>query len=139
MHAVAVNGVRRAYSGPGGIGFSGLAEGEDVEHYEWMNDQVRKEIEDLQRTYGFDEDEALAYWHLRHAGTLLLAMRRTGAPKPAEEGEESVRLARMIHGRSQIESNVLQHLSALRRELGDRVLRRNYPEGWGSVHEPVDE
>ena len=43
-----------------------LAEREDVEHYEWMNDQIRKEIEDLQRTYGFDEDEALAYWHLRH-------------------------------------------------------------------------
>ena len=109
-----------------------------MEHYEWMNEQVRKEIEDLQRTYGFDEDEALAYWHLRHAGTLLLAMRRTDAPERSEEGEESVRLARMIHGRSQIESNILQHLSALRRELGDRVLRRNYPEGWGSVHEASD-
>ena len=71
-----------------------------MEHYEWMNDQLRKEIEDLQHTYGFDEDEALAYWHLRHAGTLLLAMRRTDAPERAEEGEESVRLARMIHGRS---------------------------------------
>jgi hypothetical protein len=35
-----------------------------MEHYEWMNDQVRKEIEDLQRSYGFDEDEALAYWRL---------------------------------------------------------------------------
>jgi hypothetical protein len=35
-----------------------------VEHYEWMNAQVRQEIEDLQRTYGFDEDKALAYWHL---------------------------------------------------------------------------
>jgi hypothetical protein len=93
-----------------------------VEHYEWMNDQVRKEIEDLQRTYGFDKDEALTYWHLRHAGTLLLAMRRTSAPET-------------IGGRAQIESDVLQHLSALRRELGDRVLRRNYPEGWGSAHE----
>ena len=110
-----------------------------MEHYEWMNDQVRKEIEDLQRTYGFDEDEALAYWHLRHAGTLLLAVRRTDAPERSEEGEESVRLARMIHGRSQIEPNILQHLSALRRELGDRVLRRNYPEGWGSVHKGLDE
>jgi hypothetical protein len=110
-----------------------------VEHYEWMNDQVRKEIEDLQRTHGFDEDEALAYWHLRHAGILLLAMRRTDALERAEEGDESVRLARTIHGRSQIESDVLQHLSALRRELGDRVLRRNYPEGWGIEHNTVDE
>jgi hypothetical protein len=110
-----------------------------VEHYEWMNDQVRKEIEDLQRTYGLDEDEALAYWQLRHAGILLLAMRRTAAPELAEEGEESARLARMINGRAQIESDVLQHLSALRRELGDRVLRRNYPEGWGSAHKALDE
>ena len=109
-----------------------------MEHYEWMNDQVRQEIEDLQRTYGFDKDEALAYWHLRHAGTLLLAMRRTGAPEPAEE-EESVRLARMVHGRSQIESNIVQRLSALRRELGDRVVRRNYPEGWGSAHKALEE
>jgi hypothetical protein len=106
-----------------------------LEHYEWMNDQVRKEIEDLQRSYGFDEDEALAYWRL----TLLLAMRRTEAPERAEEGEESTRLARMIHDRAQIESDVLQHLSALRRELGDRVLRRNYPEGWGIEHNTVDE
>jgi hypothetical protein len=66
-------------------------------------------------------------------------MRRTGAPDIAEEGDESARLARMIHGRSQIESNVLQHLSALRRELGDRVLRRNYPDGWGSAHKSLDE
>jgi hypothetical protein len=45
----------------------------------------------------------------------------------------------MIHDRAQIESDVLQHLSALRRELGDRVLRRNYPEGWGSTHKTLDE
>ncbi|HZB08066.1 MAG TPA: hypothetical protein VE525_03015 [Rubrobacter sp.] len=110
-----------------------------MEHYEWMNDQVRKEIEDLRRTYGFDEDEALAYWHLRHAGTLLLAIRRSGAPERSEEGEQSARLATMINSRAQIESDVLQHLSALRRELGDRVLRRNYPEGWVSVHNAIDE
>jgi hypothetical protein len=110
-----------------------------VEHYEWMNEQVRQEIEDLQRTYGFDRDEATAYWHLRHAGTLLLAMRRTVAAKLAGEEEESDRLARMVHSTAQIESNVLQPLSVLRRELGDRVLRRNYPEGWGNAHMGIDE
>jgi hypothetical protein len=108
-----------------------LAEGEDVEHYEWINDQLRKEIEDLQRTYGFDEDEALAYWHLRHAGTLLLAMRRTHAPQRSEEGEESLRLARMIHGRSQIESNVLQHLSALRRRIRRSGVAQELPGRMG--------
>ena len=117
--------LRGLYKGRGSGGCSGASRRGAVEHYEWMSDQVRKEIEDLQRTYGFDEDEALAYWHLRHAGILLLAMRRTGAPET-------------IGGRAQIESNVLQHLSALRRELGDRVLRRNYPEGWGSAHEVSD-
>ena len=77
------------------------------------------------------------------AGKLLRDARVTHSgqrpPELAEEGEESVRLARMIHGRAQIESNILQHLSALRRELGDRVLRRNYPEGWGSAHKAIDE
>jgi hypothetical protein len=66
-------------------------------------------------------------------------MRRTSAPDRAEEAEESVRLVRMIHGRSQIESNIVQHLYALRRELGDWVLRRNYLEGWGKAHNVLDE
>jgi hypothetical protein len=65
-------------------------------------------------------------------------MRSTDGPERSEEGEESVRLAKIIHGRTQIESNVLQRLSALRRELGDRVLRRNYPEGWAIEHKTVD-
>jgi hypothetical protein len=99
----AQEGAQRAWWRP----LRSLAEGKSVKHYEWMNDQVRKEIEDLQRTYGFDEDEALAYWHLRHAGTLLLATRRTSAPERSEEEDESARLARMIHGRAQIESNIL--------------------------------
>jgi hypothetical protein len=53
-----------------------------VEHYEWMNDQLRQEIEELQRTYGFDKEEALAYSGTFSAcrDAALLAMRRTGAP-----------------------------------------------------------
>ena len=38
-----------------------LAEGQKerlLDHNEWMNDEVREEIEDLQRTHGFEEDEA---------------------------------------------------------------------------------
>jgi hypothetical protein len=38
-----------------------------------------------------------------------------------------------------LEAWELQHLSALLRELSDRVLRRNYPEGWGIEHNTVDE
>ena len=53
--------------------------------------------------------------------------------------EQHQPLARMIHGRAQIKSYILQHLFALRRELGDRVLRRSYPEGWDSVHKAIGE
>jgi hypothetical protein len=42
-----------------------------MERADWMNERVREEIESLQRTYGFEEDEAVAYWHLRHAGHLI--------------------------------------------------------------------
>jgi hypothetical protein len=79
-----------------------------VEHYEWMNDQVRKEIEVLQRTYGFDEDEALAYWHLRHAGTLLLAMMRTDELKlDDQEGQVLPRTARAMDDMVQAETRVV--------------------------------
>jgi hypothetical protein len=42
-----------------------------MERADWMNERVREEIESLQRTYGFEEDEAVAYWHLRDAGHLI--------------------------------------------------------------------
>jgi hypothetical protein len=29
-----------------------------------MNEQLKEEIESLRRTHGFEEDEAVAYWHL---------------------------------------------------------------------------
>ena len=32
-----------------------------MEQADWMNDRVRGEIESLQRTHGFEEDEALAF------------------------------------------------------------------------------
>ena len=42
-----------------------------MDHADWMNDAVRQEIEALQRTHGFEEDEAIAFWHLRGAGLLM--------------------------------------------------------------------
>ena len=32
-----------------------------MELADWMNDQLRDEIETLRRTHGFEEDEALAF------------------------------------------------------------------------------
>jgi hypothetical protein len=35
-----------------------------MEPADWINEQVRGEIETLQRTHGFEEDEAVAFWLL---------------------------------------------------------------------------
>jgi hypothetical protein len=37
----------------------------DMQHSDWMNERVRQEIEDLRRTRELEEDEAVAFWHLR--------------------------------------------------------------------------
>jgi hypothetical protein len=37
------------------------------------------------------------------------------------------------------ESRVFQHFAALYSELGTRVLRRNYPDGWGQPYGSADE
>jgi hypothetical protein len=47
-----------------------------VEHGDWMNDQVREEIEGLRQTHGFEEDEAVAFWQLGQADKLMNEMRR---------------------------------------------------------------
>jgi len=107
-----------------------------------MNDQVREEIEDLQQTHGFEENEAVAYWHLRQLWSMLVDMRRTDDLKLAsrrEERGEEYRFASILDNRADIESNVLQHLSALRRELAYRVLRRHFPNGWGKPYKAADE
>jgi hypothetical protein len=47
-----------------------------LDHNEWMNDEVREQIEDLQSTHGFEEDEAVAFWHLQQAGKQINALWR---------------------------------------------------------------
>ena len=32
-----------------------------LDHNEWMNDEVREQIEDLRRTHGFEVNEAVAF------------------------------------------------------------------------------
>jgi hypothetical protein len=110
-----------------------------VEQPEWMSAQLREEIGGLRRRFGLQEEEAIAFWHLRQASSLMLEMRRVDVLKEMDEEEEErgelesgSQLAELILDISVGESRVFQHFSALYRELGARVLRRSYPEGWGA-------
>ena len=110
--------------------------------------------------FGFEEQEAVAFWHLREARGLIVEMLLAdeGAHE-SNEGEEeddilsdsaafaeSIRritesigqvgpdIANSIAFRVETEARILQHFTALHRELGMRVLRRSYPDGWGQEH-----
>ena len=106
----------------------------------WMSELVKDEIADLQRTRGFEEDETTAYWHLQRAAKLMFGMSKTEIIEHVahEEGEINKELADIIHGAIIGESRVFQHFLALYRELGARVLRRDYPAGWGSAASEED-
>jgi hypothetical protein len=133
-----------------------------MEQGEWMNEQIKQQIEDLRRRFGFEEQEAVAFWHLREARGLIVEMLLAdeGAHESNEgEGEddleeeddtlserdafaESIRritesigqvgpdIANSIAFRVESEARILQHFTALHRELGMRVLRRSYPDAW---------
>jgi hypothetical protein len=111
-----------------------------MEDAEWMNEQVREEIEGLKRDYGFEEDEAEAFWHLQQAGKRMNAMWRSDlreemARYEGRDDEEGQKHAVLLHGAARWHSRALHHFAALRRELGVRVLRRDYPDGWGWIRE----
>ena len=90
-----------------------------MEHAGWINKQLRQQIEALQQTHGFEEDEALAYWHIREAAKLMNEMRIEDLETAPEEYA------------APWYSTVHQHFIALYRALGERVLQRDYPDGWG--------
>ena len=107
-----------------------------MERDEWMSDQVAGEIEDLRRRFGFEKKEAVAYWHLRHARQLMSEMGQSDRFEELErEGKSELEadfreFAGLIHDISVLgETRVFQHFAALYRDLGTRVLRRNYPDG----------
>ena len=95
----------------------------------WMNEEVRKDVGVLREDFGFDEAEARAYWHLGRARDLMADMRLAGFTRDREK--ESFSMASSIMFASESESRMLQHFDALYKELGARVLKRNYPNGWG--------
>jgi hypothetical protein len=116
-----------------------------VEHEGWMSEQIREEIADLRGRFGFEQDEAVACWHLRQAAKLMRSMWQAGIREEMEqeehggEAEAPGHLARLIQELSLWDTRVHQHFSALYRALGVRVLRRTFPEGWGRELLPEEE
>jgi len=111
-----------------------------------MSEQVAREIEELRRRFGFERKEAVAYWHLRHAHQLMSEMGQTDHFEELDrEGRSELEadfreFAGLIHDISVLgESRVFQHFAAPYRELGTRVLRRNYPDGWDQAYGSADE
>ena len=106
-----------------------------MEHAGWMNEEVRKEIEGLREDFGFDEAEATAYWHLEQARSSMVDMRLVGFDQDREKDNFSITHSIMFV--SEGESRMLRHFDALHKELGMRVLKRHYPNGWG--YEPEED
>jgi hypothetical protein len=85
-------------------------------------EENREAIEDLARRYGFDAKEARASYHLREAGKLFEELHAEYVEELHAE-YDSPWVAATLGFRV--------HFAALSQELGMRVLRRNYPDGWG--------
>ena len=79
--------------------------------------------------FGFTEQEARISIHLEEAERLLEELMREETP---DSGASL--LARIVWR----ETHINEYFRALHRELAMRVLRRNYPKGWGYVH-PAEE
>jgi hypothetical protein len=118
-----------------------------MERGDWMNEWVRQEIKDLQQTHGFEADEAVAFWHLQEAGTLMNKMRQPDLLKELarqdsrsdQEAPQAVEQQLVLANHlAQWHSRVSQHFAALNRALGERVLRRDYPDGWGRQYRVED-
>jgi hypothetical protein len=109
-----------------------------MEPPDWINDQLREELKDLQRTPGFEEDEALAFWLLQQTAKQMNALRRVDILKEMgrHEGRPdqlALQHAIVLDHVARWHAGIHQHFIALREALGARVLRRAFPEGWGLV------
>ena len=89
-----------------------------------MTEPTPEQLQKRMNEFGFTEQEARASLYLERAEELIEDLGREGLP---ESG--AALLGRMIWR----ETHIREHFRALHRELAMRVLRRNYPEGWGYV------
>jgi hypothetical protein len=102
-----------------------------------MNEQVQEELADLRRRSGFEEEEALAFWHRRQAGALMNEKRDVDLRQELDRVESQEQLsgvdqqATFVTHVARWHAGVYEYLAALNRALGQRVLRRHYPDGRG--------
>lgn len=86
-------------------------------------ERLRKRMEE----FGYTEPEARVSIHLEEAEDLLTELERESNP--------GYSVGHFVWR----ETHVREHFRALHRQLGVRVLRRDYPEGWGYVPPREDE
>jgi hypothetical protein len=103
---------------------------------DWMNDQLRDEIEALRHAHGFEEEEALAFWYLQQAAKQMHALRQEDITQEMDRHEGrpdqlALQHAIVVEHVAKWHSGIHQHFTALQDALGARVLRRTFPEGWG--------
>ena len=107
-----------------------------MEHNEWMKDEARVEIESLQRNYGFEEDEALAFWLLQQAEKQMDELRQADVLKELNRHEGrpdqlALQHTVVLENIARWHAGIHQHFTTLQQALGARVLGRTFPEGWG--------
>jgi hypothetical protein len=93
-----------------------------MEPAEWINEQVRGEIETLQRTHGFEEDEAVAFWPLQQTAKQMNALRRVDVLKEMSRHEGrpdqlAFQHAIVLEHVARWHAGIHQHFIALREAL----------------------
>ena len=115
-----------------------------MEQADWMNDQLRGEIEALRRTHGFEEDEALAFWLLQQAEKQMDALRQADVVKEMHRHEGrpdklALQHAVVLENVARWHAGIHQHFATLQQALGSRVLGRTFPEGWGVARTRIED
>ena len=106
-----------------------------------MEQNFEREVEDLRRRFGFQDKEAGAFWHLAQAKMLMSDFKREDAHEAIQSSNARDQAGFALlntHEMAKAEASVFSHFLALERELANRVLRRDYPQGWGKA-ESFDE
>ena len=115
-----------------------------MEHNEWMKDEARVEIESLQRNYGFEEDEALAFWLLQQAEKQMDELRQADVLKELNRHEGrpdqlALQHTVVLENIARWHAGIHQHFTTLQQALGARVLGRTFPEGWGVARTRIED
>ncbi len=86
-----------------------------------MTEPTPERLQEMMKKFGFTEREARIAIHLEEAEDLFTELERERYPGP--------NIGHFVWR----ETHVREQFNALHRRLGLRVLRRDYPEGWGYI------